>query len=186
MIAKERGVCASELPNALNINELDAEMLKIYKEFHATIKNVSEALENRFMNKTIAYIRDAVNALYSVIDKIPENKHMFTSIFCDLIKLFAPIAPHICEEAWSMFNFKKLVSENSWPIYMNKLLEKQTINLPIQVNGKLRGTLEVDLLEDENIIFEKALKLTNVHNAIDGKQLKKKIFIKGKIVNFVV
>ena len=85
-----------------------------------------------------------------------------------------------------MLGFNGIVSENSWPKYDERYTAVETINLPIQVNGKLRGTIDVSIDEKEEIIFEKALALQTVQNAIAGKNIRKKVFVKGKIINFVV
>ena len=138
------------------------------------------------MNKAVAYIRELVNVLYANLDDIENNLSVFSIVIRDLIKMLAPISPHICEEVWQMLGFDGLVSESQWPTYDTKYVAVEMINLPIQVNGKLRGTIDVGVDESEEIIFEKALNLQTVQNAITGKAIRKKIFVKGKIVNFVV
>ena len=138
------------------------------------------------MNKAVAFIRDSVNAIYSVLDDVKGNEELFSVLMRDLVKLMAPIAPHICEEIWSELGFNGIVSEHAWPSYNEKYLCVTEINLPVQVNGKLRGTVSVGVNDGEDVIFEKALALPNVQNAIVGKPIRKQIFIKGKIVNFVV
>ncbi|MDR2781448.1 MAG: leucine--tRNA ligase [Holosporaceae bacterium] len=184
--AKSCSICAEKNKFSPNIDGLNTDMQKLYKEFHRTIKNVTNSFEERSMNKAVAYVRDCVNSIYLHFDKIEENKEIFSVIIRDLIKLMAPIIPHICEEAWSVFGFNGLVSENQWPDYNEKYLEICTIDLPVQVNGKLRGTVTVNIDADEQVVFEMAQQLPSVQNAIDGKPLKKKIFIKGKILNLVV
>jgi leucyl-tRNA synthetase len=138
------------------------------------------------MNKAVAYIRDAVNAVYNHLEKIEANRTVFSAIIRDLIKMAAPILPHMCEESWETLGFSGLVSENPWPSYVEEYLKVSSIDLPVQVNGKLRGTAIVGVDDDEETVFDKALKLQSVINALGGKSVKKKIFVKGKIVNFVV
>ena len=147
---------------------------------------MTESLENRAMNRTVAFVRNFVNSVYACLEKIDDNREVFLVIVRDLIKLLAPIIPHLCEEAWSMFEFEGLVSNNQWPSYEKEYLVASTINMPIQVNGKLRGSIDIGLDEPEDAVFEKALQLAAVQKAIDGKPIRKKIFVKGKIINFVV
>lgn len=183
---KSHGVNSDECAEKINIENLDVNVQKMYKDFHLAIKNVTDSFNDRSMNKAVAYIRELVNSIYACLDDVQNNKGVFSVVVRDLIKLLAPISPHICEEAWSMFGFDKIVADHNWPIYEEKCLHVSTINLPIQVNGKLRGTIDVHTDDTEDIIFEKALTVSTVQNAINDKPLKKKIFIKGKIVNFVV
>lgn len=184
--AKDEGVCASAIEENFDAGKLPEDLLQIYKNLHAIIKNITCAIEDRAMNKIVAYVRDFVNSLYSVMEKMSENRSLFSVMIRDLIKLMAPVTPHICEEAWQIFGFSGLVEENSWPSYDEKFLEVSTINLPIQVNGKLRGVLTIDITASEEEIFAQALQLPNVKAIVEGKAVRKKIFIKGRVVNLVV
>ncbi|GHT94938.1 leucine--tRNA ligase [Alphaproteobacteria bacterium] len=180
------GVCAKECTIDVNINGLQNNVIETYKAFHLTVKNVTDALDGRGMNRAIAHIRDSVNSIYACLNDIEANKGVFSVIIRDLIKLLSPIVPHICEEAWHMFGFDGLASDQNWPSYDEKYLIKSTISLPVQVNGRLRGTVSVSIDDPEDVVFEKALSIDNVKTAIGDNPLKKKIFIKGKIINFVV
>ena len=180
------GVCSTKCSEKIEYEKLRTNVQKMYKDYHLTIKNVTEALEDRAMNKAVAYIRELVNVLYMNLEDIKNNLSVFSIVIRDLIKMLAPISPHICEEVWQMLGFDGLVSESQWPTYDTKYVAVEMINLPIQVNGKLRGTIDVRVDESEEIIFEKALILQTVQNAIAGKAIRKKVFVKGKIVNFVV
>lgn len=186
MFAQDNGVSAKRCSDAIDFDKLQPNIQKLYKDYHTAVKNTTESLEDRAMNKAVAYIRELVNCLYMNLDSIKENLPVFSVIIRDLIKITAPISPHICEEAWSMLGFDGIVSVNSWPKYDARYTAVETINLPIQVNGKLRGTVDVSIDEKEDAIFEKALALQTVQNAIAGKTIRKKVFVKGKIINFVV
>jgi len=182
---KDKGISASAVQD-IDLSSLDAEMQNLYKGFHKTIKDVTDSFESQSMNKAIAYIREAINCIYAVLDKAEDNISLFSVIIRDLIKLLAPIAPHICEESWAMLGFKNLVSENEWPKFCEDYITVSTVNLPIQINGKLRGTIDVSLDASEEEIIQKALEVNNVKKIIGDKPIRKKIFIKGKIINFVV
>lgn len=184
VFAKSCGANIEE--NSFSIENCAPDIRELYKNFHRTIKNVTDSLEERAMNKVIAYIRDSVNSIYFLLEKLRESQIVFRLIIRDLIKLLAPIAPHICEEAWSMLAFSGLVSDNPWPEYNKEYIAITTINLPIQINGKLRGTINVNPEEGEESVFEKALQVSSVQNIIGERSIKKKIYVKGKIVNFVI
>jgi leucyl-tRNA synthetase len=127
-----------------------------------------------------------VNDVYLHLDDIEDNKEVFSVIIRNIRKMFAPIAPHICEEAWSLLGFAGTLSGQTWPIYDEKFLVTAVISIPIQINGKLRGIVDVGLDDLEETVFEKALAVPAVQKALSGKPPKKKIFVKGKIVSFVV
>ncbi|MDR2724113.1 MAG: leucine--tRNA ligase [Holosporaceae bacterium] len=181
---KSCGICAPEA--GLPIPALASDLEKLYKDFHRTIKNVTDSMEDRSMNKVVAYLRDSVNSVYLFLEKIKANKALFSHISRDLIKLMAPTIPHICEELWSILGFAGLVSDSPWPDYQKEYLEVVTINLPVQINGKLRGTISVNLDDSDDVIFQKAMQIPSVQKIISENLLKKKIFVRGKIINFVV
>jgi leucyl-tRNA synthetase len=184
--AQSSGICAEECSKNMVLNVLDADVQKLYKGFHRTIKNVTDCLEERSMNKVVAHIRDGINAIYLLLEKMESHRSVFSVIIRDLIKLLAPIVPHICEEAWSMLGFKGLVLDDCWPSYQKTYLEISTIDVAVQVNGKLRGVINVDIEDEEEKVLEQALGIPSVQNQLAGRSPKKKIFVKGKIVNFVV
>lgn len=184
--AKANGVHENNCRQDLDIDNLETDLLSMYKNVQSAIKKIGDAFENRMLNKAVAYFRDSVNAVYGVLDKLAEHTDLFAVVMRDLLKLFAPIAPHICEEGWKELGFAGLVMNSDWPKYDEKYLQTATINLPIQVNGKLRGTIAVDANAAEDEIFSMALEVQNVKQAIGDKQIRKHIFVKSKIVNFVI
>jgi leucyl-tRNA synthetase len=186
VFAQSCGICARECDKALEVDDLEDCVRDVYVAFHHTIRNVTNALEERGMNRAVAHIRDCVNSLYSCLDDFEKNKAVFSVIMRDLVKLLSPMVPHICEEVWSMLGFEKLVSDHDWPSYDEKYLTKTSIILPVQVNGKLRGSVEVSPDDSDDVVFQKALAVHNVKNIVGDAKIKKQIFVKGKIINFVV
>ncbi|MBO4406041.1 MAG: leucine--tRNA ligase [Alphaproteobacteria bacterium] len=182
---KDKGI-SSDAVQEIRFDSLNSDMQKLFKEFHRAVRDVTISYESQAMNKAIAYIREFVNCIYAVLDQAESNVSLFSVIVRDLIKILAPIAPHICEEAWSMFGFKNLVSESEWPKFCEEYIAVTTINLPIQINGKLRGTIDVSPDASEDEVIQKALEVSNVRKSIGDKPVRKKIFVKGKIINFVV
>ncbi len=183
---KSKGINASNIKMDIDISSLNIDLQKVYKNFHKTIKDVTESYENKMMNKAVAFLRELVNNIYSVLEQAESNICLFSIITRDFIKLLAPITPHICQEAWQLLGFDKLIHENDWPKFDKQYLTSDVVNLPIQVNGKLRGNLEISTDYTEEQIFEMALNLSNVKNYIGTKTIRKKIYVKGKIVNFVI
>lgn len=184
--AKSCGVCADKCSNNFDAENPDENLLDVYKNLQSAIKNIETSFGDRMLNKAVAYFRDCINAVYGSLEQLAQNVELFSVIMRNLLKIFAPIAPHICEEGWKELGFNDLVMNQDWPKYEAKYLSVQTVNLPIQVNGRLRGTISVDIDAPEAEIFEKALTLQNVIQAIGDKQIRERIFVRGRIVNFVL
>ncbi len=167
---------------------------KCLKNTHKTIKKVTEDLENLKFNTAIAAIMEYVNYLQAAAkEKNTVNKEVVEI----LVKLLAPFAPFMAEELWSSFaeasedkqekkKYEKSIFLQSWPKYDPELIKDETIKLVIQINGKLRDTVEVsaDISEEEakNI----ALTSGKIKKWIAEKEIVKVIFVKGKLVNIAV
>ncbi len=185
--ASECGVSANMAEHGVDVKVLSENLVAFYREFQLIIKNITAALQSHAMNKMVAYLRDAVNKIYNELEELQSQQSLFGSVLGDLAQLMAPVMPHISEEVWQLLGFDGFVVEAEWPKYDETLLpQTQLIKLPVQVNGKLRGTIEVDPALAEEEIFTQALMVPNVKFAIGDKPIKKRFFIKGKVVNFVV
>ena len=102
------------------------------------------------------------------------------------LKLFNPVCPHITEELWEMLGHNKTIANESWPTYNIDLTKDDTYEMVVQVNGKVRGKIEIlkDTSKDE--MLAKAKEIDNVKNYINGKEIVKEIVVQGKLVNLVV
>ena len=145
---------------------------------HQSIKKVTYDLSH------IAY-NTAVSTLMILLNKYEECEHITKKDYILLLKLLNPIAPHITEELNESLG-EKPICESSWPEYdeAKTVLEEKEIG--VQVNGKLRGSINVHVNDSDDVIKEKALSNENVVRHIDGKEIVKIIVIKGRIVNIVV
>jgi len=146
---------------------------------HKTIKKVGEDIEETKYNT-------AVSAMMIFVNEIQKAGGASKEIYDGLMILLSPFAPHIAEELWERTGHKNSVTLQPWPEYDAELARDELVELPVQVNGKLRGTIEVspDLSEDE--LKERALADTNVQKFLDGKKVKKSIYVPGRMINFVV
>ena len=145
---------------------------------HQSIKKVTYDLSH------IAY-NTAVSTLMILLNKYEECESITKKDYILLLKLLNPIAPHITEELNESLG-EKPICESSWPEYdeAKTVLEEKKIG--VQVNGKLRGSINVHVNDSDDVIKEKALSNENVIRHIDGKEIVKIIVIKGRIVNIVV
>ena len=104
----------------------------------------------------------------------------------DFVKMLSCICPHIGEEMWQILGHDGSLALEPWPQWKEEALKEDTIQIPVQVNGKVRATVEVGVDEDQASVLEKAHAMKNVQKTLDGKTVVKEIYVKGRIVNIVV
>ena len=180
----ENGVkgCRKFLDKVWRTQELvdeDSNFEKMETLTHQTIKKVSEDYENLKFNTAIAQLMTLLNE-FNNLDKI--SKELY-KIFLILLN---PVCPHITEEIWQRMGYEGYVHEASWPEYDESKTILDVIELPIQVNGKLRTTVEIGRDASEDEVFEKAIKDDVVAKYLEGKNVVKKIYVKGRIFNIIV
>ena len=165
----------------------DRELLRLV---HRTVKKVGGDLEGRFaFNTAIAAIMEMVNGLYAYRERIPneeQNAQVIGEALEKLTFLLAPFAPHLAEELWEMTGHPGSVHLAPWPAYDEAALESETVEIVLQVNGKLRDRLVVAAELDEEGLREEALANPRVRQHIEGKQVVKVITVPGRLVNVVV
>ena len=154
--------------------------LYLEKLFHKTIKKVTEDIENLKFNTAIS----ALMILTNEIEKDPQSLKIEN--WKTLIKLLAPFAPHLAEELWQRLGGKDSVHNQKWPKYDPKLIKKEKVTLVIQINGKLRDKVDLESEISEKEAKELALKREKIKKWIEGKEIKKVIFVPGKLINIVV
>lgn len=151
------------------------------------IKGVSEDAERFQFNTAIARIMELLNALYKYDSDVEaKNMEVFENGVSSLIKLLAPFAPHFAEEMWEKCGYEYSVFNQKWPVYDKAALIKDVVELGIQINGRIKSKIEVPSHMSEDDIKEAALSSDEIKSMIDGKQVKKVIVVKGRLVNIVV
>lgn len=146
---------------------------------HKTIKKVGEDIEGLKHNTAIAAMMSLVNAFY--------DKGVNRAEYKTLLKLLNPFAPHITEELWEMLGETgEVLSLAAWPEYEEGKTVESTIEIGVQVNGKLRSTVKLPVDCDQETAANAALADEKIKNAVAGKQLVKTIVVKNKIINLVV
>jgi leucyl-tRNA synthetase len=158
---------------------------KIERILHKTIKKVTEDIESFRFNT-------AISALMILVNKLQNKNHGIWHLKT-LILLLAPFAPYICEELWqkhfvkpSTFSLQNSILRYPWPKYDPKLVKEEIITLVIQVNGRVRDKIEVefDILEEK--AKELAISQERIQKWIKEKEIKKVVFVPGKLINIVV
>ena len=160
-------------------NITDEAVPELEKVYHQTLKKVSDDFEALGFNTAISQMMIFVNALYK-INKCPRE---YAEGF---IKMLSCITPHIGEEIWQIFGHDTTIAYEPWPVYDEEKIKEDTIEIGVQVNGKLKGTINVAVDETNENAIAKAHELTGVKNAVEGNTIVKEIYVKGRIVNIVV
>ena len=145
-----------------------------------TIKKIGEDLTTLKYNTAVAALMIMLNEYEKYENGVTSDEYRL------LLQLLNPIAPHITEELNEKYNLGRALCESPWPEYDETKIIEDTQKIAVQVNGKVRGTIEITLDEDETSIKEKALNDENVLRHTSGKEIIKVIVIKNKIVNIVV
>lgn len=155
------------------------------RAIHQCIAKATDDLENLRFNTAVAAIREFSNALGTAPRDSAADKAAFRAGVDTLVRLLAPLVPHLAEEAWEKLDHADLLADAPWPEHDPSLLVADTVTLPVQVNGKVRGRIEVAADASQDTCKELALALDNVKTNLEGKQVRKVIVVPGKIVNVV-
>ena len=163
------------IENNVIVDEPVSELEMIY---HQTVKKVTDDFENLAFNTAISQMMVFINEVYKV-NKLPRE---YAEGF---IKMLSCIAPHIGEEMWSLLGHDNTLAFEPWPKYDESKCAANTIKMAVSVNGKPRATIEVPLDLDEEELKKIALSQEGVMRNIEGKEIKKIIVVKNKIINIV-
>ena len=154
----------------------DKELLRVVNE---TIKKVGEDIEKLSFNTAISQMMICTNA-FTQAGAVPLKE------FTDFLKILNPFAPHLSEEIHSRIGGEGLLSETEWPSYDEQALIRTECELVVQVNGKLRDRIWMAMDAPEDVAKEKAFASEKIKEHIDGKTIRKVIYVPGKILNLVV
>lgn len=164
----------------------EAQGKEILRVTHQAIKKMTEDLESNAYNTAIAAGMTLVNDLYKLkVDGLAKNETWQAALEA-IVACVGPFAPHISEELWHQLGHSSSVHRDSWPVYDEQYLAQDTITIVVQVNGKLRGEITVAADAVEATIIEAAQADTKVAAYLQGQTLRKTIYVKAKLVNFVV
>jgi len=160
------------------VRDLDpsADQLRV---LHQTIKKVTEDIEDLSFNTAIASMMEFVNAA-NKWDAVPR------STIEPFVKLLSPFAPHVAEELWERLGHAESIAYADWPAFDEEKIKKDVVEMAVQVNGTVRATIAVGAEAGEEEVLATARADTNVQRYLDEGNVKREIYVPGRIVNFVV
>lgn len=161
-------------------NEItDEENKNLEKIYHQTVKKVTNDYENISINTAISQLMIFINACYK--EKVLTKKYME-----GFLQLFNPVCPHVTEELWEKLGHNDSIANSNWPTYDESLTKDDTYEMVVQVNGKVRGKMEVSTSATKEEMLELAKEIDNVKNYLDGHEVVKEIVVPQKLVNIVI
>ena len=162
----------------------EADPAELARRKNRTVKKVTEDLEAFRFNTAIAALMEQTNYLLAIRGQVGEEK------WGDALRTFAlvlaPFAPHHAEEMWAAMGEPYSVHEQAWPAWDETLIAAEEITLVVQVNGKLRDRIEVPADITEEAATELALSSERVRLHVEGREIRKSIYVPGRLVNLVV
>ena len=157
----------------------EAASLEELKVLHKTIKKIEEDTDRHSFNTAVSSFMICVNELYDL------GCHK-KSVLSDLLVLMAPYAPHFCEELWQVLGNEGLVIDAAFPIFDAKYVLETAKDYPVSINGKMRTNIAIDLSCTEQEVSDIVMANAVVQKWMEGKPVKKLIFVKGKMINVVI
>jgi len=173
-----------------SIDRMDTEERDLHRKTHDTIAQVSRDMEGAFhFNAAIARIMELTNALdeCELSEESPEPRRIvYRNAVETIILLLSPLAPHVCEELWKELGHGESILGSTWPVADDTALVREEMQIVVQVNGKVRGRIDVpaDITDDD--LRERALACPHAQPHIEGKTVQKVVIVPGKLVSVVV
>ena len=174
----------SSLSNDIKLND-DIKNI-INKNLNKLIKEVTFAIEKFHFNVAVAKFYEFTNILSKLLIKEEIEKKFIQNIFKDFLILISPFIPHLASECWEKIDKKSMLLKKEWPQFNESLIKDDMVNIVIQVNGKKRAMIEAKINEKDEKVIQNCLEIDNVKKFVSGKNILKKVYVKNKLVNFVV
>ncbi len=172
-----------DLKQRFKLEEMNEYERSIFVKLNQTIKRVSDDIVRLQFNTAIAALMELLRDYDS--DQITSDQ-LNDCIVLKTIQLAAPLAPHVAEELWQQVGFEESVFRSDWPVYDPDAIVGDQIKIAVQVNGRLRDTVTLPADSDQAAVEQAAFESEKIQKHVEGKQIVKKIFVKGRILNIVV
>ncbi|PZW67718.1 leucyl-tRNA synthetase [Pseudomonas sp. URMO17WK12:I1] len=181
-----QGHVAQGLPGVLDIAKLDDAGKEIRRAIHLAIKQASQDVgQHHKFNTAIAQVMTLMNVLEKAPQDTDQQRALIQEGLETVALLLAPITPHICHELWQELGHEEAIIDASWPLVDESALVQDSLTLVIQVNGKLRGQIEVPADASREAVEAAARSNENVQRFTEGLTIRKVIVVPGKLVNIV-
>ena len=168
----------------LNIEKEKSKDDEALRLINIAIKEITDDLDNLQFNTAISELMKAVNGLSSIVNNC--SNETLTNVISILVKITSPFSPHIAEELWKTIGNTQSIHLQSWPEFDASAIEQDTFKLMIQINGKVRGSIDASKNLSKDELGDIAIKSDAAQKWIDGKEPKRIIVVPNKLVNIVI
>jgi leucyl-tRNA synthetase len=170
----------------LTDNETDAGAVKMTRKAHQTIDAVTRRIERFEFNTAISALMELSNSIADYLNTGGKSRGNAEEAFGAMLQMLHPFAPHVTEELWEAFGHKEMILTSRWPVADSELMKEDLVQIAVQVNGKLRGQVEVAPTADEAAVFAAANEQPKITQYFEGKTIVKKIYVAERLLNVVV
>ena len=175
-----------EVP-ALDPDALDDAGKELRRKTHQTIAKISDDIGRRqAFNTAVAAVMELLNAITRYESDSAQGRAVVRESLEAAVLMLSPMAPHICHGLWAALGHESALVDQAWPVVDERALEIDTVEIVVQVNGKLRGRIAIAADADREAIGAAALADENVQRFVEGKEVRKTIVVPGRLVNIVV
>jgi len=171
------------------ISRIPASVAPIMRKTHQTIRKVTEDIDKRFrFNTAIAAMMELINELYKAkeVVKNKDETAVLKHSLEQLLIMLSPFVPHIADELWEAMGLTGQLFNHPWPEYNPVWAQSSEVTIAVQVNGKLRATIEVPKDAEQALVQSTALSDVNVKRFIENASIRKVIYVPNKIINIIV
>jgi len=155
------------------------------RQRHRTIQTVTERIETFRFNTMISSLMEFINTLYERVNTDEWRTATFRKCLETLLVLLAPAAPYIAEELWVQTGHDSSVHQQAWPNYDEDMARVDMVEIPVQVNGKMRGIIQAKAKTSEAEALKSAFETPEIQKYLNGQEIVRVVYVPGKILNIV-
>ena len=171
----------------IEADKLSKEGKKIRRKTHQTIKKFAQEMEKNYQfNTAIASVMELLNELERFKPQTEEDKKVLREAVEVILKLLYPVTPHICEELWHRLGKASRLYTEPYPTYDEEALKEEEVEIPVQINGKVRAKIVIPFNADKETVEKLAMANPNVKKYTEGKKVRKVIYVPNRLLNIVV
>ena len=172
--------------NEKDLIDISDKAKELQREVHTSLSQVTTSIEKFQMNVSVAKIYEMVNHLSKFNSENPKDKSVMKESLEILIRIIEPMTPHLAEECWKIIGKTSDLTTEPWPRVKKDFLIRENTTIIIQINGKKRGEIVIAMNSIEEEVVKQSMKIKNIADIVEGKDIKKQIFVTNKILNLVI
>jgi leucyl-tRNA synthetase len=176
-------------PSPINNDSLSKDLRQVRQKLHSTIKKVGQEMEDKFgFNTALSAVMELLNTVKdkNISADNEHNKAVLHEILTALVRILAPLIPHICEEMWRRLGHSETIFHESWPECDEEIAKAEDVEIVLQVNGKVRSHVTVAADTPQSALEKLALEDERISGLTQGKEIRKVIVVPGRLVNIVI